>query len=146
MVPKVGDQGVEWSAEGEFGPLQPGVWHSLAIHVGRDKFEIEVGGDLVLARDDPNPFLRGGATVSLVEDRGKTFFDNIGLKTGAAVRQEKPEPAPAPEPEEERGFLINRRPGEEALAIEALLDPVTLTIISIFVTIAATFTQIVRGR
>ena len=165
MVPKVGDQGVEWSAEGEFGPLQAGVWHSLAIHVGRDKFEIEVDGDLVLARDDPSPFLRGGATVSLVEDRGKTFFDNIGLKGAVvaadspvaraaepAVKQtsiraaEKPEPAPAPEPEEERGFLINRRPGEEALPIEALLDPVTLTIISIFVTIAATFVQLVRGR
>ena len=154
---------VEWSEESTVGPMENGVWHALVIEVLPDKFQLRVDGQLVLARDDPDPFLRGGATVSLVEDRGKTLFDNIGLKGVAAaaappvtvtrasepaapVKKQEPEPAPAPEPEEERGFLINRRPGEEALPIEALLDPVTLTIISIFVTIAATFVQLVRGR
>ena len=45
-----------------------------------------------------------------------------------------------------RGFFTNVLPGESSPLVEEILDPVTLAVIGILVTIFATFIQLVRGR
>ena len=156
----------EWCDEAVFRPIQGEAWHTMAIIVLRDNFAVWVDGARVLDRADSDPVLREGATISPYVIGGKVLFDNIGLKGAAAgavaaeiarptepaaaapVPREPPAPAPkpAPEPETKRGFLLNTRPGEEAIPIEGLLDPVLLSIIGILATIFAALIQLVRGR
>ena len=154
----VADQ-VEWTAEAVFGPMQVDEWHSLAVQVLASEFKLFVDGPLVLVEADANPVLREGATISPFVTGDKVLYDNIGLKgsvVGAAAPPEAavptgkgepaPAPAPAPEPETQRGFLVNTRPGDEAIPLEGLLDPVLLAIIGILLTIFAALIQLVRGR
>ncbi len=165
--------GTEWCEEATLGPIRGDQWHSLALQVLANELKLFGPDGLILVRADSDPVLRESATISPFSTGEKVLFDNIGLK-GAVVgagaraepaaaaapvqpaaaaapkRKQEPEPAPAPapatDPETKRGFLVNTRPGEEAIPIEGLLDPVLLSIIGILATIFAALIQLVRGR
>ena len=147
----------EWREEAFFGPLQSDQWHLLAIQVLANEFKLFGPEGPILIRSDADPVLREGVTISPYALNEKVLFDNIGLKdavlakgvpaaVAAPTAKGEPAPAPAPEPETQRGFLVNTRPGDEAIPLEGLLDPVLLAIIGILVTIFAALIQLVRGR
>ncbi len=81
-------------------------------------------------------------------ERDLQFAKQLGIDVDSSDVQNKPSPSPtpAPEPTPERGFFVNSLPSKGNSGDWNFMDPVTLSIIGITLTLFGTLVQLFRGR
>lgn len=145
-------------------------WNTLEVRADGDRISVLLNDNIVADVTVPEEFrfmvgLPAVITNSVAGEDIEIWYDDFEMRTLGDFDSAPPapvspqtstpatttvaEPSDSTEPPDEkssRGFFTNTKPGESTLRANSLLDPTTLAVIGILITMVATMVQLFRGQ